>query len=95
MNKLEKKKWKNVTKTIDAIIILLVIIPLRVWIFQLLWNYLMPMIFGLITITFWQSLLLIIFCNHLFKRRKGKFKITKLSYFKRKIRESKESNKGI
>jgi hypothetical protein len=32
-----------------------------------LWNWLMPEIFGLITITFWQTLGLSLLCSFLFK----------------------------
>lgn len=37
------------------------------WPFMLLWNWLMPVIFGLCKITFWQSLGLMILCSFLFK----------------------------
>ena len=34
---------------------------------MLLWNWLMPMIFGLIKLNFWQSLGLMVLCSFLFK----------------------------
>lgn len=34
---------------------------------MLLWNWLMPMIFGLIKLNFWQSLGLMMLCSILFK----------------------------
>jgi hypothetical protein len=46
---------------IVALVGLLMCLPVM-W----LWNGLMPEIFGLIKITFWQSLGLIILCNFLF-----------------------------
>lgn len=37
---------------------------------MLLWNWLMPMIFGLIQITFWQSFGILLLSNLLFKSSK-------------------------
>lgn len=37
---------------------------------MLLWNWLMPMIFGLIKLNFWQSLGLMMLCSVLFKSHK-------------------------
>jgi len=37
------------------------------WPFMLLWNWLMPLIFGLTTLTFWQSFGLMLLCSFLFK----------------------------
>lgn len=40
---------------------------LLAWPFMLLWNWLMPMIFGLTTLTFWQSFGLMLLASFLFK----------------------------
>lgn len=37
------------------------------WPFMLLWNWLMPVIFGLAKLTFWQSAGLLLLCGFLFK----------------------------
>lgn len=37
------------------------------WPFMLLWNWLIPVIFGLTTITFWQAFGLMVLCSFLFK----------------------------
>ena len=37
------------------------------WVFMLLWNWLMPELFGLKVIEYWQALGLMILCGMLFK----------------------------
>lgn len=47
---------------------LLIIVPLlTAWPVMLLWNWLMPDIFGLQELTFWQSIGLTLLCSFLFK----------------------------
>lgn len=40
---------------------------IEAWPLMLLWNWLMPTIFGLIKITFWQAFGLVFLCSMLFK----------------------------
>jgi hypothetical protein len=52
---------------IFVIIIAFLISLLFAWPFMLLWNWLMPMIFGLTTLTFWQAFGLMMLCELMFK----------------------------
>lgn len=57
-------------KLIVVLLGLLVVLVLGLftgWIVMLCWNAIMPMIFGLSTITYWQGYCLVILCNMLFK----------------------------
>jgi len=54
-------------KFIGAVTVALAVILILAWPVMLLWNELMPTIFGLIEIDFWQSLGLLILSNMLFK----------------------------
>ena len=40
---------------IGAIVVLVAILALNVWVFQFMWNFLVPVAFGGVTLTFWQS----------------------------------------
>ena len=42
---------------------------------MLLWNWLMPSLFGLVTISFWQALGILVFCRLLFGSFGGKHKM--------------------
>jgi len=57
---IKKKNEKNFKidgwKLLVAIPALVGVIALETWITQLLWNWLMPIIFGLPKVTFWQAL---------------------------------------
>jgi len=48
---------------------------------QLLWNWLMPMLFGLIKITYWQGIGILILSSILFGRFGGGFIIGHISRF--------------
>ena len=48
---------------------ILVLLALGVWIVQLLWNWLMPYLFQLPTITYWQALGISFLCDLLFGRK--------------------------
>jgi hypothetical protein len=48
--------------SITALIGLIITLPV-----MYLWNWLMPKIFGLITLTFWEALGLTLLCSFLFK----------------------------
>jgi len=50
-----------------SILIALVFSLLFGWFVMLLWNALMPVIFGLTTLTYWQSVGLSLLCGFLFK----------------------------
>jgi len=52
---------------IFVVIIAFLISLLFAWPFMLLWNWLMPMIFGLTTLTFWQAFGLMLLCEFMFK----------------------------
>lgn len=54
-------------KIIHEILIELILILILTIGTMLLWNWLMPMIFGLIKLNFWQSLGLMMLCSFLFK----------------------------
>lgn len=59
------------SKTLSGLLIIVVIVLLTTWPVMALWNILMPEIFGLTTITFWQALGLSLLCNILFKSTKN------------------------
>lgn len=52
---------------IGVLVIAFLLDLLLAWPFMLLWNWLMPMIFGLTTLTFWQSFGLMLLASFLFK----------------------------
>lgn len=52
---------------IVLILILIVFIMIKGWFIACLWNWLMPTIFGLTTITSWQGVGIFVLCNMLFK----------------------------
>lgn len=52
---------------IGLIPILIVFIMIKGWFIACLWNWLMPTIFGLTTITSWQGVGIFVLCNMLFK----------------------------
>lgn len=59
--------WIELTLLIIASIILVTLICfLSGWVTMLLWNWLVPVIFGLGTITFWQALGLIVLVKLIF-----------------------------
>jgi hypothetical protein len=63
--------WERILKSVGVIIggiaIGIVIAFLFGWLVMLLWNWLMPAIFGLGTISFWQAWGLVILSHILFK----------------------------
>lgn len=61
-------KFLEVLVTIIGILVIAFLLDLLLaWPFMLLWNWLMPMIFGLTTLTFWQSFGLMLLASFLFK----------------------------
>lgn len=54
-------------ETLNNILLDLILILILTIGTMLLWNWLMPMIFGLIKLNFWQSLGLMMLCSILFK----------------------------
>ena len=48
-------------------IVMTIMIFLGPWIAMLVWNWLMPLIFGLITLTYWQMFCLSFLTDYLFK----------------------------
>lgn len=64
-NKLSK--GETVLVFIGLILVLIVLIIIEGWIVASLWNWLMPTIFGLTTITTWQGVGILTLCNLLFK----------------------------
>lgn len=61
-------KFLEVLVTIIGVLIIAFLLDLLfAWPFMLLWNWLMPMIFGLTTLTFWQSFGLMLLVSFLFK----------------------------
>lgn len=61
-------KFLEVLVTIIGIFVIAFLLDLLLaWPFMLLWNWLMPMIFGLTTLTFWQSFGLMLLASFLFK----------------------------
>ena len=59
-------KFIKMGKWIELLIVL-IMMAVFVLLLMLLWNWLMPTIFGLIKINFWKALGLIILCRILFK----------------------------
>ena len=49
------------------ILVLIVLVIIEGWFVAYLWNWLMPTIFGLTTITPWQGVGIFVLCNMLFK----------------------------
>lgn len=61
-------KFLEVLVTIIGVFVIAFLLDLLLaWPFMLLWNWLMPMIFGLTTLTFWQSFGLMLLASFLFK----------------------------
>lgn len=61
-------KFLEVLVTIIGVLVIAFLLDLLLaWPFMLLWNWLMPMIFGLTTLTFWQSFGLMLLASFLFK----------------------------
>ena len=64
--------WELITKMITGcftVMIFYVFISLILgFLVSLLWNILMPVLFGLCTISYWQGFLLMILCSILFAR---------------------------
>lgn len=69
MNKQDEIKLsitRKITKGISLMMIALVIIIIVGLVVQLLWNWLIPDLFGLKTITYWQGVGLLVLCKILF-----------------------------
>lgn len=58
---------EKVLVLIGLILVLIVLVIIEGWVVALLWNWLMPTIFGLTTITTWQGVGILVLCNTLFK----------------------------
>ena len=58
---------EGVLAVVFVIVIACAVALLIAWPVQLLWNEVMPEIFGLKAITFWQALMLSLLCSLLFK----------------------------
>ena len=54
-----------------GILLILILIPLVVALFQWLWNITMPQVFNLNTVTFWQAFRLLLISSLLFKSGGG------------------------
>ena len=54
-----------------GILLILILIPLVVALFQWLWNITMPQVFNLNTVTFWQAFRLLLISAFLFKSGGG------------------------
>ena len=65
------KIFKPVGMIIGGILLGVLIAFLFGWLVMLLWNWLMPPIFGLTTITFWQAWGLVVLAHLLFKAGHG------------------------
>lgn len=48
--------WTTLGKIVGIILLFAIGVALCGWVIMLLWNWLMPTIFNLTTITFWQAL---------------------------------------
>ena len=66
-----KKIGKIILMVIGGVVLAICMAFLFGWIVMLLWNWLMPPIFGLVTITFWQAWGLVILSHILFKAGKN------------------------
>lgn len=64
LNKLSKGEKALIF--IGLILVLIVLVIIEGWIVAYLWNWLMPTIFGLTTITPWQGVGILVLCNTLF-----------------------------
>ena len=67
MENLKNIKMEYVIKILGAIALVLLMAFLFALPTMWLWNYLMPVIFGLIKISFWQALAMNLLCGFLFK----------------------------
>lgn len=61
---------------LGALIVLIVSIAIVVFITQLLWNFVMPQVFGVKEIEFWQTLALLILTGILFGGRCNVFDVS-------------------
>jgi len=61
------KFFEKIVIAVATILIVCIVAFLIAWPFMLLWNWLMPAIFGLCKIGFWQSLGLLILSGMLFR----------------------------
>ena len=60
-------KGEKILILIGLILVLIVLVIIEGWIVAYLWNWLMPAIFGLTTITTWHGVVILVLCNTLFK----------------------------
>lgn len=58
---------EKIVIALGIVVIVCLLSLLLAWPFMLLWNWLMPLIFGLVKITFWQSVGLLILSGMLFR----------------------------
>jgi hypothetical protein len=72
-----KTKTKSISFSMPYVITILIALMIMAFITMVAWNWLMPEIFGLIKITYWQALGLNVLTDTLFKNRFPKKKITK------------------
>lgn len=56
---------------VTFLVVFVALLLFGAWFVSVLWNFLMPELFGLATINFKQALVLIILCNWLFGGSKG------------------------
>lgn len=62
-----KKFIAGLIAVLGIFALVLIIDLIFAWPFMLLWNWLMPAIFSIKTITFWQAYGLMLLCSFLFK----------------------------
>ncbi|HIG85411.1 MAG TPA: hypothetical protein EYQ25_00015 [Planctomycetes bacterium] len=63
---------QNIPGTLSLwILLVLILIPLGILLFQWLWNITMPQVFNLNTVTFWQAFRLLLISGFLFKATGG------------------------
>ena len=62
-----KKFITGLIAVLGIFALILIIDLIFAWPFMVLWNWLMPVIFGIKTITFWQAYGLMLLCSFLFK----------------------------
>lgn len=66
MTKVTRKIGTGIIAFLLAAVLIAALFFVRAWPVWLCWNYVVPAIFGLPELTYWQALMLVILCHMLF-----------------------------
>lgn len=62
-----KDVYESICVVLGSILFVIVLCFISAWVVSMCWNYIMPYLFGLPTITYWQAFVIQILCGCLFK----------------------------